>query len=117
MTNPSRGEVWLINLDPTVGREQAGRRPALVVSGDKLNHGPAELLIIAPLTTKDKGIVTHIRVEPESGGVREPSFVMTEAFRSVSKQRLIKLLGTVDSKVLAEVEYSISAVLGLMNVG
>ena len=50
MTQPPRGEVWLADLDPTRDREQAGRRPVLIVSEDLFNHGPADLVIICPLT-------------------------------------------------------------------
>jgi mRNA interferase MazF len=41
---PNRGEVWLVDLNPIRGREQAGRRPALVVSVDEFNNGPADLV-------------------------------------------------------------------------
>ena len=53
---PARGEIWLADLNPVHGREQAGRRPCLVVSVNPFNQGPAELVIVLPLTTKDKGI-------------------------------------------------------------
>ena len=48
-----------INLDPTIGREQAGTRPALVFSIDKFNHGPAELVIVLPITSKNKNQHPH----------------------------------------------------------
>jgi mRNA interferase MazF len=51
----SRGDVWSINLDPTLGREQAGTRPALVLSVDKFNHGPADLLIVLRLLPRTSG--------------------------------------------------------------
>ncbi|NLJ36638.1 MAG: type II toxin-antitoxin system PemK/MazF family toxin, partial [candidate division WS1 bacterium] len=38
---PSRGDIWMLDLDPTRGHEQAGKRPGLIVSADPLNHGPA----------------------------------------------------------------------------
>ena len=43
---PSRGEVWQVQFSPTRGREQEGSRPAMIVSVDKFNHGPAELVIV-----------------------------------------------------------------------
>jgi len=42
---PARGEIWLVDLNPTRGHEQAGKRPALVVSVDLFNFGPAELVV------------------------------------------------------------------------
>ena len=52
MADPCRGEVWLADLGPGRGREQAGQRPALLLSVDRFNAGPAELLMVVPLTSK-----------------------------------------------------------------
>src|SRR6185295_5268066 len=46
-----RGEVWLADLDPTRGHEQAGRRPVLIVSDDVFNAGAAELVVVLPMTS------------------------------------------------------------------
>ena len=51
MSAPGRGEVWLADLYPTRGHEQAGRRPVLVVSEDLFNRGPAGLVIVLPTTS------------------------------------------------------------------
>src|SRR4051812_22291191 len=82
--SPSRGEIVLMDLNPTRGREQAGVRPFLILSVDPFNRGPAELLIGIPLTTKDRRIRTHVSVDPPEGGLTERSFAMVEAVRSVS---------------------------------
>ncbi len=110
---PSRGDVWLVNLSPTKGHEQAGRRPALVYSVDALNHGPAGLVITMPLTTRDKGIRTHVRINPPEGGCTKVSYIKTEEIRSISTERLLKLKGTVDSKTMAEVGHSLCTLLDL----
>ena len=49
---PSRGEIWMVDLNPTRGHEQAGVRPALVVSVDTFNHGPAGLAVVLPVTSR-----------------------------------------------------------------
>lgn len=85
MIEPSRGEIWTVNLDPTKGREQAGNRPALVVSVDQFNHGAAELVIVCPITSKDKNIPTHIRINPPEANLTLVSFVKCEDVRSISK--------------------------------
>jgi mRNA interferase MazF len=72
---PNRGDIWSINLDPTVGRAQAGTRPALVVSVDKFNHGPADLVVVLPVTSKDKNQPIHVPVKPPEGGLSMLSFV------------------------------------------
>ena len=113
MAEPSRGEIWLMDLNPVCGHEQAGRRPALVVSVDGFNHGPAGLVIVIPITTKDKGIPLHVGVFPPEGGLNEQSFIKCEDVRSVAKERLVRCLGRVGEGTLAEVEDRLRILLGL----
>jgi mRNA interferase MazF len=47
---PNRGEIWLADLNPTRGHEQAGARPVLIISTDPFNYGPAGLVFVLPLT-------------------------------------------------------------------
>lgn len=108
-----RGEIWFADLDPTRGREHRGTRPILIVSADPLNTGPAQLIVGIPLTTKDKGIPTHIRIDPPDGGLAETSFAITEAIRSLSKERLKRKVGKVSIPTMRFVEDRIRIVLDL----
>src|SRR5204862_2444879 len=54
--SPIRGEVWMLNFDPTRGHEQAGTRPALIISVDVFNAGPADLVIVLPITSRSKRV-------------------------------------------------------------
>jgi mRNA interferase MazF len=90
-------------LSPTVGREQAGGRPVLVLSVDAFNAGPAELVIVAPLSTRIRAIPSHIRVEPPDGGLDRPSVVLCEAVRSISRHRFRTRLGVVAPGTLGDV--------------
>ena len=110
---PSRGEVWFVNLDPTKGREQAGKRPALILSVDGFNRSPAELVVIIPITSKAKGIPLHVAVAPPEGGLTQPSFIKCEDVRSVSKERLLNRLGTISASTLADVENRVKLLLGV----
>jgi mRNA interferase MazF len=109
----ARGEIWVTELDPTRGREQRGTRPALVVSADPLNNGPAQLVVVVPLTTADRRVPLHVRIEPPNGGVKETSFAMCEAVRSVSKDRLIRRWGTVDEPTMRVVDDRLKITLDL----
>jgi mRNA interferase MazF len=113
MAEPSRGEIWLVGLNPVCGHGQADRRPALVVSVDGFNHGPAGLVIVIPITTKDKGIPFHVGVFPPEGGLNEQSFIKCEDVRSVAKEQLVRCLGRVEERTLAEVEDRLRILLGL----
>jgi mRNA interferase MazF len=110
---PSRGDIWSVNFDPTLSREQAGARPALVLSVDKFNHGPAELVIVMPLTSKDKRQPIHVPVTPLEGGLTVPSFIKCEDIRSVSKQRFKQFYGIITTQTMAEVEKRLRILLNL----
>ena len=64
MSAPARGEVWLADLSPERGHEQAGRRPVLVVSEDLFNRGPAGLAIVLPMTSVVCNVPTHVPIVP-----------------------------------------------------
>ncbi len=110
---PSRGEVWLADLNPVRGHEQAGRRPVVVLSVDDYNHGPAGLVIVLPLTSTDRHIPLHIPLKSGEGGVKAPSFILCDAIRSISSDRLLKPWGRIPSRVMRQAEDRISILLGL----
>ncbi len=104
MSEPSRGEVWMVSLDPPRGHEQAGRRPALVVSVDLFNHGPAGLAVVLPITSKPKGIPLHVELAAPEAGLKQRSFVKCEEVRSIAKERLLRRCGAVHPSTMAAVE-------------
>lgn len=110
---PSRGDVWLASLNPTRGHEQAGIRPIVVVSDDVFNHGPAELVVIVPLTTTWRGIALHIPVDPPEGGLRRRSVIKCEDVRSISIERLIERWGQVSAQTMTVVEDRLRILLHL----
>ena len=113
MKNPSRGEIWLVNLNPARGHEQAGIRPVLVISVDTFNHGPADLVVVLPITSKYKGIPFHVKVNPPEGNLDKESFIKCEDVRSISKIRLEKLIGEVFNNTLIKVEDRLKILLDL----
>jgi mRNA interferase MazF len=113
MAEPRRGEVWLADLNPTRGREQRGRRPVLVVSVDLFNAGPADLVIVLPLTSTRRGIPLHVEIRKGDGGTKNESVVMCEAIRYVSKERLISKWGRLSGAALDEIEDRLRVLLDL----
>ncbi len=99
-----RGEIWLADLNPTRGREQAGKRPVAVVSEDRLNSGPAGLVIVLPITSTIRAIPSHIVVAPPEGGLKVRSAVICEAVRSISTGRLVERWGRLSERSLSRVE-------------
>jgi mRNA interferase MazF len=109
-----RGEVWLANLSPTRGHEQAGQRPILVVSADPFNQSPAGLVIAVPFTTRNRGIPIHVEVRPPDGGLRDVSYAMCEQLRALAADRLASgPFGSVSPTVLRTVEDRLRLLLAL----
>jgi mRNA interferase MazF len=113
MPDPMRGELWDLDLNPVVGHEQAGVRPALILSVDLFNAGPAELVVVVPLTRTQRNVRWHVRIRPPEGGAVAESFVQCENVRAVSKHRLKRRRGKVSSETLEQVEDRIRILLGL----
>jgi len=109
-----RGEIWNANLAPTRGHEQDGSRPVLIVSTDDFNASPAELVIVVPITSKNKSIRSHVPVGPGGkSGLKSKSYIMAEQPRTISTERLSKRIGKVDDNVLADVGYVLRVLLEL----
>lgn len=98
-----RGEVWLVDFGEPIGREQSGRRPAVVVSADPLNESRAGIAIVVPTTAARRGLSSHIEIEPGTSGLDELSYAKCEDVKSVSEQRLIARLGSVTDAVIFDV--------------
>jgi mRNA interferase MazF len=94
----NRFEVYLINLDPTVGSEIKKARPCLVVSPDEINHN-MRTLIAAPLTTKGQVYPTRVPCRFK----RKDGQVVLDQIRAVDRSRLIKKLGRINSKTAVAV--------------
>jgi mRNA interferase MazF len=110
---PRRGEVWLVSLAPTAGHEQTGRRPAVVISEDVFNSGPADLVILLPITSRLRPIPSQVPLSPPDGGLDRESAVLCEAIRSVSHRRLVRRLGAVSAARLGLVEDALRILLRL----
>jgi mRNA interferase MazF len=113
MAEPLLGEIWLVDLNPTRGHEQAGKRPGIVVSVDLFNQGPAGLVVILPITTKAKGIPFHVEINISEGGLVKRSFIKCEDIRSIAKERLFKRMGRVSDETMKAVEDRLRILLNL----
>lgn len=103
----------MVDLNPTRGREQQGMRPALVLSVDKFNHGPADLVIVVPMTTTKRPIPTHVLVPAGEAGLSADSYIKCEDLRSISKDRLERYMGDVTYPRVESVERYVRVLLGL----
>jgi mRNA interferase MazF len=91
----TRGEIWLVNLDPTIGSEIRKTRPCVVVSPAEM-HDHLRTVIVAPMTTKSRA--APFRIGVTLGGQR--GLILLDQMRAVDKARLAKRLGAVSAKTL-----------------
>ncbi|MGH2871628.1 MAG: type II toxin-antitoxin system PemK/MazF family toxin [Solirubrobacteraceae bacterium] len=108
-----RGEVWLVDFGEPVGREQSGRRPAVVVSADPLNESRAGVVIVVPTTTTPRGLPSHVEIDPANSELDELSYAKCEDVKSISEQRLIAQLGAVSDIVTFEIARVLRLLLDL----
>ena len=110
-----RGEIWLINLDPTVGAEIKKSRPAVIINIDEI--GVLPLRIIVPITTwKDHYSKAPwlVQIEPSiTNGLKNASAADAFQVRSLSIERFIHSIGKVDSDTLLAILEAVQIVLGL----
>jgi mRNA interferase MazF len=112
-SGPIRGDIWLVNLEPVVGHEQGGTRPAVVVSANPFNRSRSGLVMVAPMTTVFKGIPWNVKVSPPEGGLRHTSYIKCEDLRSISTDRLVRRFGTLSADTLGSVAKTIQILLDL----
>jgi mRNA interferase MazF len=113
---PDRGEIWLADFERVRGHEQGRQRPALIVSNNQFNNGPAGLIVVVPFTTRERQrLPMRVRVDPPEGGLRETSWALCEAIRSISTDRLVEdhAWGAVSARTLASIEYRVRTLLDL----
>lgn len=111
---PSRGEIWYANLDPVAGHEQAGRRPCLIISDDRNNHGPSGLVVILPLTRTKRANPFHVPIDPPEGGVTSSSVILCDQIRTISsEERFTEKWGDVTPATMRKVEDRIKIFLSL----
>jgi mRNA interferase MazF len=93
-----RFDVYLINLDPTVGSEIKKTRPCLIISPDEMNRY-INTVIVAPMSTKGKEYPTRVACKFQG----KQGQIVLDQIRTVDKARLVRRLGKIDSQIQANV--------------
>ncbi len=118
----SRGQIYFVNLSPTHGREQAGRRPVLVVSADAINRQPLVVTVVVGTDAKNvpRDYPTNVRMAAKETGLPSDTVFLCFQVRSLDPARFFdpkthrpNLVGTVPSPRMAEVEKALRLVLNL----
>jgi len=109
-----RGSIVKVRLDPVEGSEQAGMRPAVVISATVLNE-TADVLVVAPITSKktDRVFPFEAMLDHVACGLDLPSKAMLNQIRTVSKVRVVGSFGLADRETLFAIDAAIKVTLGL----
>ena len=109
-----RGTVVLVDLDPTVGHEQRGFRPCVVVSDPMVNAGQRFPLIALVPVTRSAGIgALYPALSPGRSGLRQRSFALSDQVRSVDKRRVRRSYGKLPRVELSAIDRGLRLFLGL----
>tara|TARA_Y100000310_G_C20595260_1_gene770176 strand:+ start:331 stop:678 length:348 start_codon:yes stop_codon:yes gene_type:complete len=114
MKRVKRGDIWLVNLDPTIGHEIKKSRPAVIIQND-IGNQYSPITIIAPLTSqlKEKCYPFETPLPKEYSGLSKDSKVLMNQIRAIDKNRLIKNVGTVKEELLEDINKALKVSLGL----
>ncbi len=118
----ARGQIYFVELSPTIGREQAGRRPVLVVSSDAINRLPLVVTVVVGTSAKNlpRDYPTNVRVTARESGLPQDTVFLCFQVRSLDPSRFIDpktgrpgLAGTLSSERMRDVEEAIRRSLAL----
>ncbi|MBC8420094.1 MAG: type II toxin-antitoxin system PemK/MazF family toxin [Proteobacteria bacterium] len=97
-----QGDIYIVNLDPTVRTEIGKTRPGLVISANAMNHNSPRL-IVAPITSTTRKVYPfEVFIPRGTTGLDKDSKIMVDQLRSLDKNRLVKKIGGVDKKTLSK---------------
>ena len=111
---PARGTVVLVSLDPTVGHEQRGARPCVVVTAPEVNDDQRyPMMAVVPVTgTLGEGAL-YPPLRPGPSGLIKPSWALVDQIRSVDKRRVLRVFGQVSPSELQTIDEGLRLFLGL----
>jgi mRNA interferase MazF len=114
---PRRGEIWLVDLEPTRGAEIKKTRPALIIQND-IGNRASPLTIVAPISSKFSLPLypIQVRVNAREDGLTEDSVILLNQIRSIDKTRLVKRVGRLTAITMQSVDVSIRISLGLTEI-
>ena len=112
-----RSEIWLVNLDPTIGHEIKKTRPAVIIQND-LGNKYSDVTIVAPVTSKqlDKVYPVEVFLPKKTTGLSKNSKVLLNQIRAIDKQRLVKKTGKVNARIMQKINEALQISLGLVEL-
>ncbi len=115
MAEIKRGDIWLVNLDPTTGHEIRKARPAVIIQND-LGNKYSPITIIAPITSQntEKIYPFEVLLRKKTCGLGKDSKVLLNQIRAIDKRRIIKKIGKANPETSDKIDEAIKISLGLI---
>ena len=115
MSYPTRGAIYLVNFDPTVGAEVQKTRPAAIISNDIANQY-SPIVIVAAIIGRAKPKFDEVLVNPPEGRLTKPSVIQPNQIRSIDKRRLVKRIGALSTETMERLDTALKLTLGLVKL-
>lgn len=114
---PRRGDVYVVQFDPTIGSEIGKPRPALILQND-IGNQYSPLTIVAAITSKtdDRRYPVQALVMAPEGGLENDSIIQLDQIRTVDKRRLVQRLGSLRPETMIRVERAVMISLGMIRL-
>jgi len=113
MHDYEEGDVVVVDLGKSLGHEQKGRRPSIIIANPQVGGKTLGLVVIIPLTTKEKNWWTMVKIEKGDGGVKNDCFAMCHQIRAISVLRVITKWGKSRSETLNRIKTVLSNLLAI----
>ena len=114
LSGVKRGDIYYADLSPVVGSEQGGLRPVLIVQNDTGNkHSPTVIAAAITSQINKARLPTHIELEAKSYGLTKDYVVLLEQIRTIDKRRLKERMGSLDERLMTQVDNAIAVSFGL----
>ncbi|MCR4334477.1 MAG: type II toxin-antitoxin system PemK/MazF family toxin [Patescibacteria group bacterium] len=113
---PRRGDIYLVNFDPTIGREIKKTRPAVIIQNN-ISNEYSSVVIVAAVTSyraNYKIYPTEVIVPCKESGLNHDSLVLLNQIRTIDKQRLLLKVGKVNSEILLKIDKALEISLGIV---
>lgn len=112
--NLRRGDVWLADLDPVRGSEQAGKRPVIVIQNDQITRGTRTVLAIPLTSNVDRATLpSAVLIQKDEGGLQQDSIALCHQMKVLDKTRLTRRIGRLTTETLNEIESRVLYTLGI----
>lgn len=115
---PKRGEIYLVNFDPAIGAKIKKTRPALILQNDIANRYSSVTIVAAITSFSDKDgktYPTEVFIGDSEGGLNNNSVTLLNQIRTIDNGRLVKKLGVLKDKTMAQIDKAIQISLGLFS--